>query len=292
MTASTPDDIRVSFEIFPPAGTASEEALWRTVSRLEALNPAFVSVTYGAGGSTRERSTGILDRLVTESELGAAAHVTCVGATREEIDALARRWADNGVRRIVALRGDAPGDQNKFQPHPGGYRDSVDLVTGLRRVADFEIFVGAYPETHPDAVSEAADLDNLKRKFDAGADAAITQFFFDADTYLRFRDRAIAAGITQPIIPGILPVTNFAKVVSFSERCGATVPQWMHTLFDGLDEDAETRRLVAASTACDLCNALKVEGVSDFHIYTLNRAELSLAICRRLGLRTEMRVAA
>lgn len=283
---------RVSFEVFPPAGAASEEALWRTVARLETLNPAYVSVTYGAGGSTRERSTRILDHLAATTSLEAAAHVTCVGATREEILALAEGWAARGVNRIVALRGDAPAGTVAFQPHPGGFRDATDLVAGLARVADFEIAVGAYPEVHPDAASPEADLDNLKRKLDAGAGFAITQYFFDPETYLRFRDRAVAAGISQPIIPGILPVTNFAKVVEFSARCGATVPAWMHELFDGLDGDAETRRLVAASTACDLCNRLKEEGVSDFHIYTLNRAELSLAICRRLGLRADLSVAA
>ncbi|MDA1308131.1 MAG: methylenetetrahydrofolate reductase [NAD(P)H] [Proteobacteria bacterium] len=285
-------DLKVSFEIFPPAGTVSEEALWRTVSRLEGLNPAFVSVTYGAGGSTRERSTRILDQLLSTMKLDAAAHVTCVGATRDEIDTLARSWAERGVKRIVALRGDAPDGQTKFQPHPDGYRDAVDLVAGLRRVGDFKIAVGAYPETHPDAASPEADLDNLKRKLDAGASSAITQFFFDAETYLRFRDRVSAAGITQPIIPGILPVTNFSRVVAFSERCGASVPPWMHELFEGLDEDAETRRLVAASTACELCNALKAEGVSEFHIYTLNRAELAMAICRRLGVRGDLSAAA
>jgi len=285
-------DLKVSFEIFPPAGTVSEEALWRTVSRLKGLNPAFVSVTYGAGGSTRERSTRILDQLLSTTKLDAAAHVTCVGATRDELDTLARGWAERGVKRIVALRGDAPDGQTKFQPHPGGYRDAADLVAGLRRVSDFKIAVGAYPETHPDAASPEADLDNLKRKLDAGASSAITQFFFDAETYLRFRDRVSAAGITQPIIPGILPVTNFSRVVTFSKRCGASVPQWMHELFEGLDEDAETRRLVAASTACELCNTLKAEGVFDFHIYTLNRAELAMAICRRLGMRGDLSAAA
>jgi methylenetetrahydrofolate reductase (NADPH) len=285
-------DLKISFEIFPPAGTVSEESLWRTVSRLEGLNPAFVSVTYGAGGSTRERSTRILDQLLSTTKLDAAAHVTCVGATRGELDTLARGWAERGVKRIVALRGDAPSGQAKFQPHPSGYRDAVDLVAGLRQVGDFKIAVGAYPETHPDAASPEADLDNLKRKLDAGASSAITQFFFDAETYLRFRDRVSAAGITQPIIPGILPVTNFSKVVAFSKRCGASVPPWMHELFEGLDEDAETRRLVAASTACELCNALKAEGVSDFHIYTLNRAELAMAICRRLGVRGDLSAAA
>ena len=285
-------DLKISFEIFPPAGTVSEEALWRTVSRLKGLNPAFVSVTYGAGGSTRERSTGILNQLLSTTKLDAAAHVTCVGATRDELDTLARGWSERGVQRIVALRGDAPDGETKFQPHPDGYRDAVDLVAGLRRVGDFKIAVGAYPETHPDAASPEADLDNLKRKLDAGASSAITQFFFDAETYLRFRDRVSAAGITQPIIPGILPVTNFARVVAFSKRCGASVPQWMHELFEGLDEDAETRRLVAASTACELCNTLKAEGVFDFHIYTLNRAELAMAICRRLGVRGDLSAAA
>ncbi len=282
----------VSFEVFPPAGGGSEDMLWRTVGKLEILDPAFVSVTYGAGGSTRDRSTRIIDRLVARSTVDAAAHVTCVGASKDEINALAASWAAAGVRRIIALRGDRPAGHARFLPHPAGYCDSVSLVAGLRSIANFEIAVGAYPETHPEAVSAEADLDYLKRKIDAGASAAITQYFFDPAIFLKFRERAVDSGITVPIIPGILPVTNFSKVVAFSARCGTTVPPWMRDLFQDLDEDTETRRLVAATTASELCLRLQREGVEAFHIYTLNRAELSMAICWRLGLRPGLRAAA
>ncbi|MBM86650.1 MAG: methylenetetrahydrofolate reductase [NAD(P)H] [Rhodospirillaceae bacterium] len=287
------DQLHVSFEIFPPTDDSGEHALWKTVERLASLDPAFVSVTYGAGGTSRKRSTKILDQLVRRTSHEAAAHVTCVGTTREEINALARGWSKKGVKRIIALRGDPPAARGtRFEPHPSGYSDTVALIRGLLRVAEFEIAVGAYPETHPDATSPEADLDHLKRKLDEGAAFGITQYFFDAETYLRFRDRAVAAGIDKPIVPGILPVTNFARVAEFSARCGATVPYWMRELFEGLDDDAETRRLVAASTACELCNRLKTEGVTRFHIYTLNRAELSMAICRRLGMRPRLADAA
>ena len=280
-----PRDVEVSFEFFPPSTEKMERALWRCIDRLQALEPDYVSVTYGAGGSTRERTHSTVVRLRRETRLEPAAHLTCVGASREEIDAIARTYWDAGIRHIVALRGDPPADAPRYQPPPGGYAFAADLVAGLKRVGDFEISVAAYPETHPEAASPAADLDNLKRKIDAGASRAITQFFFDVDVFFRFVDRAAAAGITVPIIPGVLPVTNFARVVDFARRCGAAVPAWMADLFEGLDDDPETRHLVAASVAVEQCRALHAGGVRRFHFYTLNRADLTFAICHTLGVR-------
>jgi methylenetetrahydrofolate reductase (NADPH) len=282
----------ISFEFFPPKDEAGEAKLWETLERLAPYGPRFVSVTYGAGGSTRERTSRIVTRIKRESGLEPAAHLTCVGAARDEVDAVSRGWWDAGIRHVVALRGDAPAGTGKYRPHPGGYANAAELTAGLRKVGDFEISVGAYPESHPDSPSPAADLDNLKRKLDAGATRAITQFFFEADTFLRFRDRCAAAGIDAPLVPGILPVTNFKKVVEFSAACGATVPAWMAELFEGLDDDPETRQLVAATTASELCLALMAEGVEDFHFYTLNRPQLAAAICRRLGVRPELDAAA
>lgn len=275
----------VSFEFFPPKTEQAEAALWRTVERLAPLTPAFVSVTYGAGGTTRARTHDTVARIVGETGLAAAAHLTCVAATRDEIDAVARRYWDAGIRHVVALRGDPPDGADHYQPTPGGYAYAADLVKGLRDIADFEVSVAAYPETHPEAHSADADLDNLKRKIDAGATRAITQFFFDTEVFLRFRDRVAAAGIDVPLIPGIMPVTNFASVRRFSAMCGASVPDWLGSTFDGLDDDPETRQLVAATVACEQCQQLATHGVRNFHFYTLNRAELSYAICRRLGLR-------
>jgi len=276
---------RVSFEFFPPHDEAAEEKLWAVVGALESLAPAFVSVTYGAGGSTRSRTDRIVRRIHGETGVSPAAHLTCVGATRAETDALAREWWDAGIRQIVALRGDPPKGATHYRPHPDGYENAAALVTGLRAIADFDISVAAYPECHPDSPSRDADLDNLKRKLDNGANRAITQYFFDNTLFLRFRDAAAAAGIDVPIIPGILPVTNFARVVEFSERCGASVPGSMAALFEGLDADPETRQLIAASEAVKQCEALRREGVDDFHFYTLNRAALTKAICWDLGVR-------
>lgn len=280
----------VSFEFFPPKTEKMEETLWASIRRLAPLGPRFVSVTYGAGGTTRERTHGTVARIQSETGLVAAAHLTCVGATRDEIDEVARGYWEAGIRHVVALRGDPPGDgvggiAGTYTPHPGGYPYAADLVAGLRRVADFEISVAAYPETHPEAKSPGADLDNLKRKLDAGATRAITQFFFDNEVFLRFRDRARRAGITAPLVPGILPVTNFAQVAKFSQRCGASIPRWLADLFDGLDEAPDTRKLVAAMVATEQCRALQAEGVDEFHFYTLNRADLILGICRRMGLK-------
>jgi methylenetetrahydrofolate reductase (NADPH) len=278
-------DLKVSFEFFPPKTEAMETQLWQAVKRLEPLAPQFVSVTYGAGGTTRERTHATVKRIVDQTALRPAAHLTCVGATREEIDAVLRDYWAAGVRHIVALRGDPPAGSASYAPHPGGYAYAADLVAGIRRVGDFEISVAAYPETHPEALSPEADLDNLKRKFDAGAARAISQYFFDVWTFLRFRDRCAKAGIRAPIIPGILPVTNFQQVVKFSRACGAAVPGWLAALFDGLDEDAETRRLVAVSVAAEQVRRLQEHGVEEFHFYTLNRADLTYALCHILGLR-------
>ena len=277
---------RVSFEFFPPKTPEMEERLWEVIKRLESLAPRFVSVTYGAGGSTRERTHATVRRIRQETGLEPAAHLTCVAATRDEIDRVAKDYWQAGIRHIVALRGDPPGGLGTaYAPHPGGYPFAADLVAGLKRVADFEISVAAYPETHPAARSPDHDLDNLKAKLDAGANRAITQFFFDVDLYLRFRDRAHAAGIRVPIVPGILPVTNFAQLKRMAAGCGASIPRWMASHFDGLDDDPDTRRLVAASLAAEQCRRLHANGVHEFHFYTLNRADLIVAICHLLGVR-------
>jgi methylenetetrahydrofolate reductase (NADPH) len=276
---------KMSFEFFPPKNEALEQQLWSAIRRLEPLAPRFVSVTYGAGGSTRARTHETVSRLLRETALTPAAHLTCVGATTAEVDEVAREYLAAGVRNIVALRGDPPAGASEYVPHPGGYAQAEDLVRGLRRLADFDISVGAYPETHPAAQSAAADLDFLKRKIDAGATRAITQYFFDTDIYLRFIDRCAAAGITVPIVPGILPVSNFKQVQKFSAMCGASVPAWMARLFDGLDDDAETRRMVAAVVAAEQVRLLQANGVDEFHFYTLNRADLTYAIAHLLGVR-------
>ncbi len=275
----------VSFEFFPPKTEKMAETLWSTVTRLAPLAPRFVSVTYGAGGSTRQRTHDTVARIRQETQLEPAAHLTCVAATTNEVNDVARGYWEAGVRHIVALRGDPPEGSETFEPTPGGYTSSTDLVAGLKRVADFEISVACYPETHPEAASPESDLDNLKRKIDAGASRAISQFFFDPDVFLRFRDRVAAIGVDVPIVPGILPVTNFATVKRFEKMCGATVPGWMAALFETLDEDPETRKLVAATVAGEQCRMLEAEGVDFFHFYTLNRADLSYAICHMLGLR-------
>ena len=276
----------VSFEFFPPKSDEMEAQLWRAVERLAPLAPNFVSVTYGAGGSTRERTHATVRRLLTETTLRPAAHLTCVSATRDEILDVAREYWDTGVRHLVALRGDpVAGVGTVYEPHPGGFAYASDLVEGLRKQFDFELSVSAYPETHPAAGSMQAEIDNLKRKVDAGATRAITQFFFDNAIYLRYVEKARAAGITVPIVPGIMPVTNFAQTRRFAAMCGTSVPESMARHFDGLEEDADTRKLVAATLAAEQCTKLADEGVEDFHFYTLNRADLAYAICHILGLR-------
>lgn len=278
-------DARVSFEFFPPKTEKMEETLWESVQTLAPLGPRFVSVTYGAGGTTRERTHATVARIARETDIPAAAHLTCVDATREEIDAIADEYWKAGVRHIVALRGDSPVAGQKFQSPVGGYENAAALVAGLRKLHPFEISVSAYPECHPDSASEAADLDNLKRKLDAGATRAITQFFHEAETFFRFRDAAAKAGIDAEIVPGIMPIMNFGAVQRMSAMCGTVVPDWMGTLFDGLDDRPAARQLVSATIAAELCRRLYAGGVRDFHFYTLNRAELSYAICHLLGIR-------
>jgi len=274
----------VSFEFFPPKSPEAEARLWDVIDTLAPLKPRFVSVTYGAGGSTRERTHATVTRIKRETDLTPAAHLTCVQATREEIQAIAQQYWDAGIRHIVALRGDAP-DAATYQPTPGGYDYADDLVRGLREVGDFDISVAAYPETHPQALSAEADLDHLKRKLDAGATRAITQSFFDVDTYLRFLDRARARGIDAEIVPGILPITNVAQLKKFAAMSGSIIPAWLSKLFEGLDEKPELRNLVAAMVAAEQCRLLMLSGINHFHFYTLNRAELTQAICHILGVR-------
>jgi len=277
--------VDVSFEFFPPNNEQMEEVLWRSIERLAGLGPRFVSVTYGADGSTRERTHTAVARIVSETKLTAAPHLTCIGASRGEIDDIARAYWDMGVRHLVALRGDLPPDGGEYVAHPDGYAYAADLVAGLKNVADFDISVAAYPEVHPEAPNPIFDLDNLKRKLDAGATRAITQFFFDADVFLRFRDLAAAAGIESVIVPGILPITRFPQLERFADRCGASVPGWLHERFAGLNDDKETRQMIAASVAIEQVHKLQAEGISEFHFYTLNRSELTFAICHALGVR-------
>lgn len=277
--------VQVSFEFFPPKSAELEGTLWKSVERLAPLQPRFVSVTYGADGSTRDRTHNIVTRVARETGLTGAPHLTCVGATRGEVLDIARRYWDEGVRHIVALRGDPPQGQTTYVPHPGGFAYAADLVAGLKTVGDFDISVAAYPDVHPEATNPEADIDNLKRKFDAGASRAISQFFFDTDTFLRFRDRCVCAGITGTIVPGLLPISRFSQMLNFAQRCGAKVPAWLHQRFEGLDDDPETRQLIAASVAIELVGRLRRHGVAEFHFYTLNRAELTYAICFALGLR-------
>lgn len=280
--------VQVSFEFFPPAKEAGEGILDGCADQLATLDPAFVSVTYGAGGTTQDRTVQTIRRLRNRTDLDIAGHLTCVGATAAEVDRVIDTYLELGVRRVVALRGDVPSGVDGGTV-AGGHGSATDLVTAIRNRADaaaeqIDISVAAYPEVHPKAESSQSDLDNLKRKFDAGADRAITQFFFDTDAFLRFLDRARSAGITGEIIPGIMPVTNFARVRSFSERCGTVIPAWMPELFGGLDEMPEVQHLVAATVAAEQCRRLAEHGVNAFHFYTMNRPELSMATCRILGV--------
>ena len=282
MPATNP--LQVSFEFFPPKTPEQEASLWAAVQRLEPLTPQFVSVTYGAGGGTRALTHNAVRRILNQTSLTPAAHLTCVQATRAEIDEIADAYWAAGVRHVVALRGDPPAGESAYVLETGGYPYAADLVSGLRRLHDFEISVAAYPEAHPEALSPEADLDNLKRKIDAGATRAITQFFFDNDYFLRFRDRATAAGITAPLVPGIMPITNFTQTARFAARAGASMPLAVASLFDGLEHDAEARAQVAVSVAADQCLRLVAEGVTEFHFYTLNRADLPCELCRFLGV--------
>ena len=282
-----PGDIRASFEFFPPKTEKMEAKLWEAVQELAPLQPSFVSVTYGAGGSTRERTHNTVARIIAEAHLPAAAHLTCVAASKAEIREVAEQYWEAGVRHIVALRGDAGEPGAPFVPHPQGYASAAELVAGLKDIADFDISVAAYPETHPDADCPQSDLDNLKRKLDAGANRAISQFFFSADTFFRFRDAAAKAGIDARLLPGTLRVTNVAQARRFAGACGAKIPGWMDGLLEGLDGRPATRQLVAATVAAELCRRLYAGGVRDFHFYTLNRADLAYAICHMLGMRPQ-----
>jgi methylenetetrahydrofolate reductase (NADPH) len=288
--SDTSPNVEVSFEFFPPHTEKMEETLWASVQRLKDLHPSFVSVTYGADGSTRQRTHAAVERIIRETDLTAAPHLTCIGASRGEIDDIAREYWDMGIRHIVALRGDAPKDADSYEPHADGYAYAADLVAGLRNVADFDISVAAYPEVHPEAPNPLFDLDNLKRKLDAGASRAITQFFFDTDVFLRFRDLTVAAGIESAIVPGILPITRFPQLQRFAEACGASVPEWLHERFAGLEDDAGTRRMIAANVAIEQVRRLQAEGINEFHFYTLNRSDLTFAICHALGVRSQQAV--
>lgn len=278
-------EINVSFEFFPPKNDEMEEKLWTAISKLENLNPSFVSVTYGAGGSTRERTHQTIKKIITETDLKPASHLTCIAASKEEIHEILRNYWEMGVRHIVALRGDMPSSTPNYQLHPDGYQYANELVAGIKKIADFEVSVAGYPEKHPEAKSLNEDIDNLKRKVDAGADRIITQFFFDSDVYFAFVEKCHKAGINVPIVPGILPVSNVKQVKHFSKMCGAKIPEWMEDIFNGLDERQETRHLIAGIVAVESCRILHNGGVNDFHFYTLNRAELTEAICHVLGVK-------
>lgn len=279
-------ELQISFEFFPPKTDVMEERVWDSIHRLAPLKPSFVSVTYGAGGSTRERTLRLVSAVKSQTGVDAAAHLTCVGASRADVDAVVRGYRAAGVNRIVALRGDPPeGVGQKFTPHPDGYRSAADLVAGLRRLGDFDISVAAYPEKHPQSADWQADIDNLKRKLDAGANRAITQMFFDNHAYRRYVDRARKAGVTAPIVPGIQPIHNFRQIAGFAARCGASMPTWIAERFDGLDDDPETHALVASAVAAEQVTELLDDGVTHFHFYTLNRANLVLALARLLGRR-------
>jgi methylenetetrahydrofolate reductase (NADPH) len=291
MTNDTEQDVKVSFEFFPPNTEKMEATLWESIQRLSILEPRFVSVTYGADGSTRERTHAAVARISKETQLTPAPHLTCIDASRGEIDDIAREYWDMGVRHLVALRGDTPKDVAAYSPHSDGYAYASDLVAGLRKIADFDISVAAYPEVHPEAPNPLFDLDNLKRKLDAGASRAITQFFFDVDAFLRFRDLCTAAGIESSIVPGILPITRFPQLQRFAELCGASVPAWLHERFAGLEDDAQTRQMIAANVAIEQVRKLQAEGISEFHFYTLNRSELTFAICHALGVRSKQAAA-
>lgn len=285
-------NVAVSFEFFPPSDEPMGQQLWNCVQRLAPLRPNFVSVTYGADGSTRSRTHECVLRILRETDLEVAPHLTCVGAARAEVLGIAREYWQQGVRHLVALRGDAPAAQlspsGRYRPYAGGFAYASDLLKGLSGVGKFDLSVAAYPEGHPESGSVDADLENLKRKVDAGAGRAITQFFFDTDVFLRYRDRCVAAGIHVHLVPGILPITRFPQLLRFAERCGASVPAWLRQRFDGLDEDPETRHMIAANVAIEQVQRLRAHGVEEFHFYTLNRAELTYAICHALGLRPRL----
>lgn len=277
--------LNISFEFFPPKTEEMEMKLWEVIMKLQNLNPKFVSVTYGAGGSTRERTHQTIEKIIKETALKPASHLTCVAASKEEVDNIVRNYWQIGVRHIVALRGDMPASSPNYRLREDGYKYASELVAGIKKIGDFEISVAGYPEKHPEAPSIEIDIDNLKRKIDAGANRVITQFFFDADVYFRFVEKCQKSGINVPIVPGILPVTNVKQTRHFAKMCGAVIPKWMDRLFEGLDERQDTRHLIAGIVATELCRILRNGGVEDFHFYTLNRSELTSAICHILGIR-------
>src|ERR1700675_3074165 len=282
----------VSFEFFPPGDAAMAQQLWQSVLRLAPLRPNFVSITYGADGSTRTRTHEFVQKVLRETDLRVAPHLTCIAASRQEVLDIAQEYWRQGVRHLVALRGDAPAAnptaEGGYRPHPGGFAYASDLVAGLKQVGRFEVSVAAYPEGHPESGGVDADLENLRRKVDAGANRAINQFFFETDLFLRYRDRCAAAGMQISIVPGILPITRFPQLLRFAARCGATVPEWLRSRFEGLEEDPETRRMIAANVAIEQVQRLRQHGVGEFHFYTLNRGELAYAICHALGLRPQV----
>jgi methylenetetrahydrofolate reductase (NADPH) len=287
VTAKRPP-LQLSFEFFPPKTDAMEERFWDSIGKLAPLHPRFVSVTYGAGGTTRERTLRMVSRIKSESGVDAAAHLTCVGASRDDVDAVVRGYQAAGISRIVALRGDPPeGVGQPFVAHPEGYRSAAELVAGISKIGDFDISVAAYAEKHPQSPDWQTDIDNLKRKLDAGATRAITQMFFDNEDYLRFVDRARAGGVTAPIVPGIQPIHSFKQISGFASRCGASIPDWLAERFEGLEDDPETHALVAAAVAAEQVTELLDEGVTEFHFYTLNRSNLVLALARLLGVRPD-----
>ncbi|MDC0073241.1 methylenetetrahydrofolate reductase [NAD(P)H] [Alphaproteobacteria bacterium] len=275
----------VSFEFFPPKSKKMEIQLWDSINRLMPLDSKFVSVTYGAGGSTRERTHNTVVKILNETKLIPAAHLTCVDSSKSDVNKVASSYWDSGVRKIVALRGDSPIKGKNFEPHPSGYNNAADLVNGLKRIADFDIIVASYPEIHVESKDLKSDLDNLKKKIDAGASQTITQLFFDVDVYLKWLEKVRSAGISIPVIPGIMPITNFNNAEKFCKMCGASIPVWLKNIFQGLDNDSETRKLIGATIASEQCRILQSEGINDFHFYTLNRADLTYAICHILGVR-------
>lgn len=275
---------KISFEFFPPKTPEAEKSLWDTIKALEPLKPAFVSVTYGAGGSTREKTHQTVTRIKNETTMLPAAHLTCVGATKQEIDEVARKYWDAGIRHIVALRGDPPAGTGKYQPHPGGYPFCVDLVEGLKKIGDFEISVACFPEVHPEAVSPEADIDYLKKKIDAGATRAITQYFFDPELYFRFIEKVRKKGIKVPIVPGIVLIANYGQLLKFSAACKATVPQWVRKLLENMDETPEARNILSGIIATEQCRILRQGGAEQFHFYTLNRPASAISVCRVLGV--------
>lgn len=276
------NELKFSFEFFPTKNASDEDVAWKSLKKLESFNPEFFSVTFGAGGGERLKTDTFVKKINKDSNVPVAGHLTCVDMTKDEINDLALGWFEKGIKRIVALRGDVRTEGAIYHPHPQGYENAADMVAGLKKLANFDISVAGYPEIHPDSVDKKNDLDNLKRKVDAGADRIITQFFFDENVFLRFRDDAVKAGINIQILPGIMPIQNYKRVKSFSDKCGTHVPKWIEKEFDGSDDNPEVQKMIGSSLATDLVKRLQKEGINEFHFYTLNKYELSYAVCSRL----------